>query len=367
MNTEIAYQAQARAVQTRNKQFFDAAIVGWLVVCLLLAVFSRSIFPAKYFFDSNHIAALFGQYRGFLAGDSYNNTALFYDLTLLSGSLYLTAIITTLIFDTFLLKCLFVLRVDKLAVHNIVVFFFASFAGAVYLAQYSKESLVLLIVFLFFGLSATRKRQIIWLVIAIAYAAYFRSYWFLIVGFYVYYSAAFKVSRNMFVILLSILFAFLLLAVAFQLILHVDLAYYRYSVNDERMYDQNAATMIGPLLPTGNMALEWANAVVQFFMMFFPFPLLTGNPLYLLFFLVTASIGCRLYFIMRQWMRQRSLGKPQKGSRCLALFMSFVTIQSIFEPDYGSYIKHLTPLLPLVLYCFCLQQTSRYERIASYV
>lgn len=365
MSTQIAFQA--RALQARNKQIFDAAIVGWLFVCLLLAVFSRSIFPPKYFFDSNHIAALFGQYRGFIAGDSYNNTALFYDLTLLSGSLFLTAIITTLIIDAFLLKCLFVPKIDTLGIHNIIVFFFASFAGAVYLAQYSKESLVLLIVFLFFGLSTTRKQQILWLILAMAYAAYFRSYWFLVILFYVYYSMAFKVSRNMFAILLSILFAFMLLAVAFQLILHVDLAYYRYSVNDERMYDQNAATMINPLLPTGNIALEWANAVVQFFLMFFPFPLLTGNPLYLLFFLVTASIGLRLYFIMRLWIRQRLLGKPRKGSRCLALFVSFVTILSIFEPDYGSYIKHLTPLLPLVLYCFCLQQASRYERTASHV
>lgn len=250
--------------------------------------------------------------------------------------------------------------------HNVILFAFTCLTGAIYLAQYSKEAIVMLIVFLFFGLSKTRRQQFVWIGIACLYAAYFRTYWILVLAMYVYYSLIFKISRRTVFVLFSIVVAFLLLAIAFQVVLGVDLAYYRYTVNDARMYDPNANTMIMPLLPTGNVVLEWLNAVIQFFLMFIPIPLLTGNPLYLLFFVVTASIGIRLYGAIHISLRDKRLRKGERENRCLALLLAFVTIQSIFEPDYGSYIKHLTPMLPLILYVLCWHQQWRLERRASH-
>jgi hypothetical protein len=35
--------------------------------------------------------------------------------------------------------------------------------------------------------------------------------------------------------------------------------------------------------------------------------------------------------------------------RCALLVLAFLTTQSYFEPDYGSYLKHLAPVLPLLV------------------
>lgn len=34
----------------------------------------------------------------------------------------------------------------------------------------------------------------------------------------------------------------------------------------------------------------------------------------------------------------------------LCFILAFTTIQSVFEPAYGSYVRHLSPLYPLFFY-----------------
>lgn len=351
---------RSHAIKIRNAQVIHGFVLLWLVLCLCLATFNQDLLPGKYFFDSGGIASRFGYVSGFVRNESFDNTALFYDMLLLSGSPRLTALVTSGIFSVFVFKSMSMpARLDRRVFHDLLLFAFTCATGAVYLAQYSKEATVMLIVFMFFGLSRTWKQQFIWMLVVCVYAEYFRSYWFLVLAFYLYYAVAFRFTKNIFLMFCSIALAFLILAILFQAVLGVDLAHYRYMVNDARTYDMNASTMIQPMLPTGGIGFEWLNAVAQFFLMFFPIPLLTGNPLYLVFFLIVASIGLRLLAISRLAIARKELNAGTREGRCLALVLSFVTIQSIFEPDYGSYIKHLTPMLPLVLFLMCWRpQTS---------
>ena len=41
-------------------------------------------------------------------------------------------------------------------------------------------------------------------------------------------------------------------------------------------------------------------------------------------------------------------GRP-RPERAVALLLALVIVQAIFEPDYGSYVKHIVPALPLFL------------------
>jgi len=41
---------------------------------------------------------------------------------------------------------------------------------------------------------------------------------------------------------------------------------------------------------------------------------------------------------------------PIAWERGCSLALAMVSIQAVFEPDYGSYLRHLTPLLPLLLF-----------------
>jgi hypothetical protein len=348
--TSVAHH-RTRAIRFRNIKIIHGFVLLWLVICVCVATFNRELLPAKYFFDASGITSRFGYVTSFVRGESFDNTALMYEMLLLSSSPRLNAPVSSLIFSIFVFRSLVLPeRMDRQLFHDLLIFSFTCVVGAVYLAQYSKEAIVMSVIFVFFWLSRGWKQQVIWMVLVCIYAAYFRSYWFLVLLCYIYYAIVLRFARNLISFFLSVAIAFLILALLFKGVLGVDLAYYRYLVNEGRMYDLNANTMILPLLPTGGIGLEWLNAVIQFLLMFFPFPLLNGNPVYLIFFVTVASIGLRLFGIVRSSISTRNTNVSGSESRCLALFVSFVTIQSIFEPDYGSYIKHLTPILPLVLY-----------------
>ncbi|MFL9998166.1 hypothetical protein [Paraburkholderia sediminicola] len=358
-----AIQHRARTIRFRNAAMVHGFVMFWLMACLCFAPFNQAILPAKYFFDAANIASRFGYVDGFVRGESFDNTALFYRLLLLSGSWQVSALVTAGVFSVFVFQTMKLPeRFDRAVLHDLLIFTFTCIVGSVYLAQYSKEAIVMLIAMYFFGVSGKGGAKVIWVLVACVYAAYFREYWFLVVAFYIYYTIVLRWARSMSAVLLGIVIAFLILAVAFQGIFGVGLSHYRDIVNDARTYDLDANTMIKPLLPTGGIALGWLNAVLQFILMFFPFPLLSGNPLYLFFFVVISSLAIRLYRITRSIVVSRGVKRGGRQFNCLALVLSFVTIQSVFEPDYGSYIKHLTPMLPLVQYVLYMRKwTQRSE------
>ncbi|WP_322049493.1 hypothetical protein [Paraburkholderia sp. J67] len=332
-------------------------MIAWVLLCLCLALFAQDMLPAKYLFDTANIKSRFGYVHGFSIGKSYDNTALFYELLLLSESQHAAAFIFSAIFFIILLKCMVVgKRIDLAALHAVLIFSFSCIVGAVYLGQYSKESTSILLISSFLAMASTARGRFFWLAIASIYAAYFRPYWFIVIALYIFYRFILTRATRSFVFVLSILFAILSLAISFKVILGIDLAYYRYMVNDTRTYDLAAETMIKPILPVGGIGLEWCNGVLQFLMMFFPVPLISGNPVYLMFFVIIASLGVRVMFMLKNIINSSRENKFTMPVECLALFVSFVTVQSIFEPDYGSYIRHLMPLLPVAIFAICREE-----------
>ena len=88
-----------------------------------------------------------------------------------------------------------------------------------------------------------------------------------------------------------------------------------------------------------------------------PVPLvLLGSPLYLVF-----AVGITLPWLvlaagLARGPHRLLAGAPPAGDavttaalRSAALLVAYLTVQSFFEPDYGSYLRHLTPMLPLLL------------------
>jgi hypothetical protein len=337
----------------RNARIIQGVMLLWIMICLCLAIFAKDVLPPKYLFDAGNIASRFGYVNRFTIGQSYDNTALFYEVILLSQSQHLASVVFSTTFFVFSLKCTAVPRfLNWGALHSLLLFAFACMAGAVYLGQYSKESTSLLLVMAFMLISGTVGGRLIWIVIACFYAAYFRPYWAIVLGFYIIFRFVIKYAKSLGGLLLSIILTLFILALAFKLLLGIDLAFYRYVVNDTRTYDVSANTLIKPLLPVGGVFLGWCNGVMQLFLMFFPISLISANPLYLAFFVIMASLGIRLVLMLRDLVNIPAALRQSKQTECLALLMAFVTVQSIFEPDYGSYIRHLMPMLPVALF-FC--------------
>ncbi len=51
--------------------------------------------------------------------------------------------------------------------------------------------------------------------------------------------------------------------------------------------------------------------------------------------------------------------RTPRPERAVALLLALVVVQAIFEPDYGSYVKHMVPVLPLFLALLPLKPRSR--------
>jgi 4-amino-4-deoxy-L-arabinose transferase-like glycosyltransferase len=56
-----------------------------------------------------------------------------------------------------------------------------------------------------------------------------------------------------------------------------------------------------------------------------------------------AAIACALR-------RSRRAEGDRVAMRCVLLALAFVTVQGVFEPDYGSALRHLSPLIPLIAF-----------------
>ncbi|MFL6702024.1 MAG: hypothetical protein ACJ8I3_07130, partial [Paraburkholderia graminis] len=79
----------------------------------------------------------------------------------------------------------------------------------------------------------------------------------------------------------------------------------------------------------------------------------------------TQTIGgiCTFFTLALMFSRyqgRRAVAAPDRfGKLCFCFIVSFLATQAIFEPDYGSFLRHLSPISPLMLY---LLLSSRSER-----
>jgi hypothetical protein len=93
------------------------------------------------------------------------------------------------------------------------------------------------------------------------------------------------------------------------------------------------------------------NALCTLVLLVVPIPLaVTGSPVYLAFAGVMAVLWIKLVTVVRDGMRNSWFVLDVRLARAVSLLLAVVTVLAVFEPDYGSYIKHLTPVLPLFFF-----------------
>ncbi len=96
------------------------------------------------------------------------------------------------------------------------------------------------------------------------------------------------------------------------------------------------------------------------FLLAFPLPLLlSGDAVQLLAGGFMAVCWALLAFRSRL-----IVGGRGAGLLPLAFLLSFLMVQTAFEPDFGSYIRHITPQLAIFLALF-KATTSRHEKATS--
>jgi hypothetical protein len=176
----------------------------------------------------------------------------------------------------------------------------------------------------------------------------FRIYWILVlVGFLVMlFVGRFKprwLRNYLSISLLSLGFS---LALFYLFGLNPD--YFRSFVNDFRVGSIDATTIIQPYVEGPQPWVGAVNNLLVFAFLFVPLPLLfIGGWSYALIFLCVSFLW---FTFSRAYFKASSAGHmPTSSVKAFYFLLSFVAVQSIFEPDFGSALRHLSPLMPLML------------------
>ncbi|GAB3497980.1 hypothetical protein [Amycolatopsis cihanbeyliensis] len=335
-------------------------VLVWLPVCFFFGLVNREFLPAKYFLDDHHLQAVMPTAVPD-SSDSFIVMAWIYRSLGAMGHPTAVQAVTMLLFFVLLFACAGWSALSSFTVFEIAVFGFCAVACAVYLAQYSKESLVLLLVLGLVLMPRTVLAELAFVAAACLYAASLRQYWFLVAGLYVVLRVVLRRGRRPGWVPVVLLLALLAFAFGVELLLGKDLNAFRESVAQFRVNSPNAQSAIQDYLPADTPVLAAANAALTAVLLVVPVPLLLDfSVVYLGFSVVIAAlwlgtVGSGLW----RGMRRGWLVKDVRMSRAIALLLAMLTVQAVFEPDYGSYIKHLTPLLPLFLLLFVRRRAQR--------
>ncbi|ATA18623.1 hypothetical protein EDC48_102398 [Gibbsiella quercinecans] len=334
---------------------YSSLIIFILIIMAMVcfSMFKEKIMPAYFFFDQVTIGEMMKYTHQFSIGNSYGSTAYFYRLLGVEPQSILFSLVSSLLIMITYLFMLSKVRGGHLNIADAAVFLFFCFVSIINMTWLSKDFIVFLVMSpLLIAFYNKKIGFTLWTVAALVYACYFRTYWFLFLlefmGLFIA-SRFVKKSKSIFIVcLLSLLF----LAIAFQYGLGMEVDFFRTSVNEGRLDNNNSGynTIITPWVGTGNPILGWINVTITWISFYIPFPLiLLFSPYYLLI------SGFIILMFYRIWQNIGVLLRSDNNSLQLILSLlviSFTVVQSIFEPDYGSYVRHLAPFYPIMFYTY---------------
>ncbi|GAA3450851.1 hypothetical protein [Dactylosporangium matsuzakiense] len=330
-------------------------------LCALgLLLRARALLPARYFSDGDYIAALNNGTTAIRPDPHYRSVAVFYALLGLDDHPHVTAVLQLALFVTAI-----ALALGPAARWSTMALAAAAIGlGGVYLTQYSKDAVVLIFVLpILLVLRVDAWASAAPFVAAgslLVYGTLFRSNWLVIAALFVTaYVALHRGGRP--VLLLPSAAAMFLIAAAGTLVLrHDSLDTFRAAATTGRAGSPDGAMLIAPFVDAPHsIPIGLINAVLTFAALLVPIPLaLAGGWVHGLAALVLAAFTVRMVGAARH-----SPGRPMLGV-AVSLLLAFVVTQALFAPDYGSHLKHLTPMLPLAIFALAAADRAARERAA---
>lgn len=357
-------QGKPRAsVRRRSTQLFrrrgvEVSVVHWFVLDfsmtfatlfgMVLVIFRDSFLPSRFFLDGDFIRDVARGYAVVVADDSFRSVAEIYRFFGLADLPTLASLLG-FGFGAAIIWCARFRFVKVPTVRVTMAFVLAMLMAAVYLGYYSKDVFVLPVVLVFLLSGRGRFADILLIASAVLYAIEFRGYWLLIAALYIGFLIVLHRSRRKLPAAVAGAIVTLVIAgLVLPLVFHIDATHYRDVVNVDREGIADAATVISPLVNSRSIPGGILNLLAAFVGFIVPVPLLAlGGAYYavisLLFAVIWITVGLAIRGISSSQLPAR--GGPSFGERGAALLAAFLVTQSLFEPDYGSALRHLTPLL----------------------
>jgi len=335
---------------TRSGKSLDAVKYWMILVPLfagaLLAWRSHAILPRKLFLDEAIVLRFVSEELRVDGWSSYGTTGWLYRTTGLGSIPALFPVLAYFVFAATVLAAITWRGIPQLTFMTIGLAAGSLLVGAAYLSQYSKEFFVIPLAALLLLARRSVAIEVVWVTLALLYAGFVRPYWFLIVVIYLAFRILIPRMKSPWLLIPVIMIGFAIMIVVFELALGSPLTFFRTDINNALDFDRS--TQIDDLISGGSFLAQWLNAGVTMLALAVPISLLTsGEPMQLL----AGGFVAVCWFLVAVRVR-RVTGTSGPGVLPLAFLLAFLMVQTAFEPDFGSYLRHITPQLPLFLALF---------------
>lgn len=238
-------------------------------------------------------------------------------------------------------------------VASIVFYFTTIFLLNIYVFTISKDFiqfLIFLVVRLIISSKIKYIAKIFFIFLVFVFEAlFFRSYYVLVgcifLIFYIFSKLKMTNFSKSVLLVFSGIFALLLVKFvipdAFS-----SLANVRYNVNESRIGSDDARTMILNIIAfdNENIFVFITNSIINLIRLIFPIELLfRGSITYVAFFFYQMFLE---YFILKAFLLRKKF-LPSKNL-VLVVFVCYLLVLSLFEPDFGSFLRHELVCVPLL-------------------
>lgn len=347
---------------TSGRQGASLLVAAWwlAVACagLFVTVFSAEFLPTKAGLDTAIIRSLMDApdlWNGWTY-DGFVNTARFWSVVfnVVPQSFAPPAYFCLMVLIT--VRLLGAFDVDRIRYHLLAGAWIA--CSSLFLGGPNKE-LIALPVALWLCMATSPGARVLATLLFLAYAAFFRQYWAIC---YFYYACVLFATRMHLAgrprlalcIVIAAYAAPFMLANALGLEPLTDT---RMTVNAERVDSPDARSAFNNTFENTGFVTDFANAVVAWAYMNVPVALLTKTSPHYIFFAAFQIVS--LWFFVAgfaSFLRDsRRTGMPGAVyRRCGAFVVAYSLTQSIFEPDFGSFLRHevvfMIPMLVMVFY-----------------
>lgn len=348
---------------TRNMpaptQMLILALAGLTV---LLAPLARAIVPSQFLRDDRHLQRVIADPGVTPENDSFQLMASAYRAAGLGSHPYMTAALTGALLVVAVFLAVSFADWARAGVMGFAVAGIAFGFCCLYLAQYTKELASLFVAVVVLLLLRTRSELTKYVAIpgvCLAYGLLLRPYWILIAALVPGLVVLLRRRRSLLLLLAAVVVALVLLNFAFEIFRDGSLGAERAWINDQRA-DTAVATEITSVHLGEHTPGLVASTLIVLGQLVVPVPLLLVGDIYYAPAAIAALLlwGIVLLAIRRGTClvdpggQAANLSSSARGSRrrwAAAVLLSLVLVQATFEPDYGSYLKHLTAFIPLFL------------------
>lgn len=332
--------------KAHNPMVFDFILTAFVFAGFWIVIFRENLVPQNFSFDGNRIQALASESIAGSGDSSYETVARIYNLFGLGTQPLLASILGYCAFVATVLAVRLRYRHLKPTISAIYLYLVGILLGAVYLGFYSKDLFVLPIVLVLLFSRFSRLGQASLFALMVLYGLNFRSYWLVVLLVFLALRMIRFTRRSLFLQVVIAMATVAIISLGLSVVTGYEPDYFRQAANLYREGSANATTAIHRFVefqqPWGGVI----NNALTLVSLVFPVPLfLIGQPLY-----IAIGFGiAAMWLVFLRSMREPNLLLSKASNLSSLLLVSFLIVQALFEPDYGSALRHVTPFIAVLI------------------